>query len=250
MDSDHARVPGLRPVGEFATTHWTLVLQAGQRGGQQADAALGVLCEHYWYPLYVYVRRRVGDVHEAQDLTQAFFARLLEKNVLAEAERERGRFRSFLLTALKNFLANEWDREHTQKRGGRRQPLSLDFDSGESRLHLEPAHGLTPEKLYERQWTLTLLERVVTRLQEELTKSGKSRQFELLKQTLTGQRDESLYATAATELGLTEDAARQAAHRLRKRYRELLRDEVAQTVAEPGEVDEEIRSLFESLGGG
>jgi len=186
-----------------------LVLRAGHRNDRDADAALSVLCERYWYPLYAYVRRHVADAHEAQDLTQEFFARLLEKQYLAVADPQRGKFRCFLLASLKHFLANEWDRAHAQKRGGGVRHLSLDLEYGESRLRLEPSHDLTPERLFERL----------------------------------------PYAALAAELGMSEEAARQAANRLRKRYRELLRAEVAQTLAEPAEVDDEIRNLFEVLGG-
>jgi RNA polymerase sigma-70 factor (ECF subfamily) len=237
-----------RPPETFATTHWSLVLQAGQRDIRDAEEALTALCQRYWVPLYAYVRRRISDVHEAQDLTQEFFVYLLEKNALARADPERGRFRSFLLTALKNFLANAHDRANAQKRGGGHTRLRLDLNTGESRLHLEPSHDLTPERIYEQQWTLTLLNLVMERLEQEFTTAGKARQFELLKGTLTGERHELSYATVAAELGLSEAAVRQVAHRLRKRYRELLRDEVVQTVADPSDVDEEIRCLFETLG--
>lgn len=236
----------------FATTHWSLVLRAGHRDGpgdDNAQAALTALCSRYWYPLYAYVRRRVADVHEAQDLTQAFFTRLLEKHTLASAAPERGRFRSFLLTSLQNFLNNEWHREHARKRGGGVQTLSFDLDSGESRLTLEPAHDLTPERMFERQWVLTLLELVMGRLQAECEAAGKGDQFQLLRGALAGQRDQLPYVELAQQLGLSEDAARQAASRLRKRYRQLLREEVAQTTAEPGDVDDEIRGLFAALAG-
>jgi DNA-directed RNA polymerase specialized sigma24 family protein len=181
-------------------------------------------------------------------LTQEFFARLLEKNVLAAASQERGRFRSFLLSAMKNFLANEWDKAKAQKRGGGRQLLPLALDTAESRLSLEPAHDLTPEKLYDRQWAMTLLDLVVERLQAELAAAGKARQFNLLKQVLTGGRGAIDYAAAASELEMSQEAVRQMAHRLRRRYRELLREELAQTVADPADVDDEIRSLFTTLG--
>jgi RNA polymerase sigma-70 factor (ECF subfamily) len=239
----------MQPADDFRTTHWSMVLGAGRPDGQEAAAALAQLCERYWFPLYVYVRRRVGDVSEAQDLTQEFFARLLENNVLAAASRERGRFRGFLLTAMKNFLANEWDKAKAQKRGGGRRPLPLALDAAESRLSFEPAHDLTPERLYERQWALTLLELVVNRLEAEYVASGKVRQFALLKPALTGSRAALDYHSTAVELEMSEEAVRQAAHRLRRRYRELLRDELAQTVADPADVDDEIRSLFATLGG-
>ena len=238
-----------RQASDFASTQWSLVLRAGQRGNQQAEFALASLCQRYWFPLYAYVRRRVADVHRAQDLTQDFFARLLDKNVLASASPDRGRFRSFLLTSLKNFLANEWDREGARKRGGDLQCLSLDWDSGESRLQVEPAHLQTPEREFERQWALSLLEIVVQRLSAEFVASGKTRHFELLKQTLTGDRSSFDYLAIATEMQISEDAARQAAHRLRKRYRELLREEVAATVESDNEIEDEIGRLFEAFGG-
>jgi RNA polymerase sigma factor (sigma-70 family) len=241
------------PAGtpDFATTQWSLVLRAN-RTSDSATAALQTLCERYWYPLYAYVRRRGFDSHAAQDLTQAFFARLLEKNSLAAASPDRGRFRSFLLTSLKNFLTNEWEKEQTQKRGGGQRPLSLqvNIEAAESRLHLEPAHSLTPERLFEQQWALQLLELVMNRLHAEQLAAGKSAAFELLKDALTGGTDRLPFPTIAAELQITEEAARQAASRLRKRYRELLREEVSHTVATPADVDEEIRSLFQVLAGG
>jgi RNA polymerase sigma-70 factor (ECF subfamily) len=235
------------PAGsDFRTTHWSLVIDARERGDKSAEAALAELCQRYWYPLYAYVRRRVGNVAEAQDLTQEFFARLLEKNVLASASQERGRFRSFLLAAMKNFLANEWDKAKAAKRGGGRRVLPMVFDTAESRLSLEPAHDLTPERLYERQWALTLLELVVARLEREFTTAGKQTQFTALRPAIAGSQVID-YPAAASQLGMSEDAVRQAAHRLRRRYRELLREELAQTVAHPADVDDEIRSLFDTL---
>ncbi len=249
MSERRDRAPNAGDAGGFQTTHWSLVLRAGHREDRAAETALAALCERYWYPLYVYVRRRTADVNEAQDLTQEFFAWLLEKNALASACPERGRFRGFLLTAMKNFLSNQWDRAKARKRGGGVRRLSLDLDDGESRLRLEPAHELTPERLYERQWVLTLLELVMRRLQEEYQSSGKAGLFERLKGGITGDRDRPAHAAAAAELGLSEEAARQAASRLRKRYRELLREEVAHTLAEPADVDDEIRSFFAVLEG-
>ena len=233
---------------DFASTRWSLVIAAGRRSSPEAAVALEALCRTYWFPLYAYVRRRVSDRHEAQDLTQEFFARLLELNHFAVAAPERGRFWAFLLTALKHFLTNEWEKTRTLKRGGGRAPLSLDFDAGESRLSLEPASDQTPEWLFERQWTITLLDQVLMRLQTEQEVAGKGRQFETLKQFLTGGREEASYADVAEELGMSAGAVKVAAHRLRQRYRELLRAEVAQTVAVPEEVDDEIRRLFETLG--
>ena len=236
-----------RPASDFATTQWSLVLRAAQPDDSAARAALETLFRRYWFPLYAFARRRVSVIQEAQDLTQEFCLRLLEKNSLAAASPERGRFRSFLLASLKNFLTNEWDRANAQKRGGGRERLSLDWETGESRLSLESAHSDTPEREFERQWALTLLEVVVSRLQEEFVTNGKSRQFELLKESLTGNRAAVDYATVASELQMSEETARQAAHRLKKRYRELLRDEVAQTVASPDDVDDEINRLFDAV---
>ena len=221
------------------------MLRAGSRDDSGGRAALTALCERYWYPLYAYVRRRVANVSDAQDLTQEFFARLLEKNVLAAALPQRGRFRGFLLAAMKNFLANDADRAGAQKRGGGVGKLSLDFAAGESKLGLEPTHTLSPERLFERQWAVTLLNGVMQRLTAEYLAAGKAGQLDRLKAVLSGDRDLLPYATLAAELGMSEPAVRQAASRLRKRYRQLLREEVAQTVAGPEEVQDEIRSLFQ-----
>jgi RNA polymerase sigma-70 factor (ECF subfamily) len=238
---------GWKSRARFATTQWSVVLAAGRSGGPDASTALAQLCEVYWYPLYAYVRRRVPSVHEAQDLTQAFFSHLLEKHAIAAAQPERGRFRAFLLTSLKHFLANEWNKARTRKRGGGRNTLSLDFDSGESRFHIEPADDLTPERLYQRRWVMTLLDCVLDRLRTEFIASGKGEHFERLKGVMTGGGNAADYQRAAEALGITPAAAKQAAYRLRKRYRELLREEVARTVADDGDVDDEIRQLFASL---
>ena len=247
MHADHEQSLRSESPDEFATTRWSVVLRAAKQGDRSAGDALSWLCGQYWFPLYAYVRRRIADANEAQDLTQEFFARLLEKNVLDHAVPERGRFRSFLLTSLKNFLANEWNRAHAQKRGGRCSLLALDLDLGESRFSQEPAHDLTPERLFEREWALTLLDLVVARLEAEFVAAGKARHFELLKDALAGGRERLAYPEIAAELGLSEAAARQAAHRLRDRYRELLRAEVAETVGDPDEVNDEIRRLFETF---
>lgn len=232
---------------DFATTRWSVVLAAGRKSDPSSDRALADLCQSYWYPLYVYVRRRGVDTDAARDLTQEFFARLLEKNYLAVAQPERGRFRAFLLTALKNFLANEWERRRAQKRGGGKAILALDFDAGESRFHNEPAHNDTPERLFDRQWALAVLDSCLTRLRGEFATQRKEQEFAQLKNFLTGEAAAS-YAVVAQELGMTEGAVKVAVHRLRRRYRELLRAEVAQTLAEPAEVNDEIRCLFEALG--
>jgi RNA polymerase sigma-70 factor (ECF subfamily) len=231
----------------FATTHWSLVLAAGDGSGGEAQEALEQLCRIYWYPLYAYVRRRTRGVHEAQDLTQAFFFQLLEKHAIGRADRSRGRFRAFLLTALKNFLANEWEKAGAEKRGGGRSALPFDLESGEARFQIEPSHDLTAERLYERRWVLTLLDRVLDRVQEELIAAGKADHFTHFKIALTGEATDDAYGRAAEALGITPAAAKQAAYRLRKRYRELFREEVARTVADDSEVDDEINRLLTAL---
>ena len=223
-------------------------MAAGLRSSTRSNDALAALCGAYWYPLYAYVRRRVRDVDEAQDLTQEFFSQLLEKNYLAVAQPGRGKFRAFLLTSFKNFLANERDKAGALKRGGGKAPIPLDFESGETRFSLEPIDDLTPDGLYDRQWVLTLLNHVLDRVREELIRAGKEQVFEHLKLFITGETVPGGYAEAAAKLGMTEGAAKVAAHRLRQRYRALLRDEISQTVAEPSDVDDEIRSLFATLG--
>lgn len=231
----------------FATTKWSVVLNAGSEDAAISSSALTTLFEIYWFPLYAYVRRRGIGSADAQDVVQGFFTRLLEKNTLADVTAERGRFRSFLLTAIKHFLANERERAHAQKRGGDQRQLSLDFQSGESRLSIDPLDSATPERIFERQWALTLLESVLGKLAAEYQQTGKDRHFAVLKKALAGSGERVGYTELGAQLGLSEGAARQAASRLRKRYREILREEVASTVAEPDEVDDEIRMLFQTL---
>ena len=221
-------------------------MQAGT-DSPQAHQALETLCGNYWYPLYAYVRRQGHSAHDAQDLTQAFFERLLEKNYLADVQRDKGRFRSFLLASLKHFLANEWDREQALKRGGGKRLIALDEDSAESRYKLEPKDDLSADKIYERRWALTLLDQVLGKLRNEFEKDGRLEQFETLKQYLSAGRTSVSYAQAADKLGMNEGAIKVAVHRLRKRYRELLRAEIAQTVATASEVEAEIRYLFAAL---
>jgi RNA polymerase sigma-70 factor (ECF subfamily) len=230
----------------FATTRWTVVLAAGQRAAPEANAALEELCRTYWYPLYAYVRRRGNSREDAEDLTQAFFARLLEKDYLEGVTSERGKFRAFLLMAIKRFLANEWDRAHAQKRGSA-APLSLDWQDAESRYQIDPADNLSPDKLYDRSWAVTMLERVITRLRDESATEGKGGQYELLKPFLMFGKSEIPYSKAAVALGISEGAARVAVHRLRRRYREILREEIAQTLSDPGQADEEVQALFSAL---
>ena len=230
----------------FVTTHWSIVLAAGQSNSTQAHAALSKLCQTYWYPLYAYVRQRGHSSHDAQDLTQDFFARLLEKNTLGVVTREKGRFRSFLLTALNHFLADEWRKGQAQKRGGG-QILALDLSAAETRFGSEPAETTTPEKVFEQNWALALLNTVFDRLRDEYHADGKSILFETLKFCLTGERSAVPYAQLATQLTLPENTVKVAVHRLRRRYRELLREEVGHTVDRPGEVEQELQYLFRVL---
>ncbi len=232
----------------FAATRWTLVLAAA-RGNptSRAAEAMAELCRLYWYPLYAYVRRRGHDIHEAEDLTQEFFLRLLAKNYLLGIDRQKGKFRAFLLASLKHFLANEWDRSQAQKRGGGQTILPISAADAENRYRSEPWHDLTPEKLFERRWALTVLDHALARLQTALAFEGKQAVFERLKPFLTAGRETSDYAAAAADLQTTAGAVKTAVHRLRRRYRQLLRDEIAQTVASAAEIDEEIRYLFACL---
>lgn len=232
-------------AGMFGATRWTLVL-AARHGDVSAGAekALAELCQTYWYPLYAYVRRCGHDRHAAEDLTQEFFARLLVKNYLADVDRAKGKFRSFLLAAIKHFLANEWDRAQTQKRGGRQIFIPLDVMAAESRHPLDPAEELTPEKMFERQWALALLDQVLASLRAEFIADDKAGLFEELKGFLTGNVEPRASAELAAKLGISEGSVKVTVHRLRRRYRHLLRAEIAQTVAGPQEVDEEIQRLF------
>jgi RNA polymerase sigma-70 factor (ECF subfamily) len=233
---------------EFATTHWSVVLAAGDRRAPAASQALAELCESYWYPLYAFIRRRVSDVDEAQDLTQAFFEQLLERATFEAADPERGRFRAFLLTACKRFLINEWHKDRALKRGGGRPLLSLDFESGESKLGLVASDALSPEQIYDQKWAITLLERVMDQLRGEYAAKQRLAHFEMLKHYLAGSPPGADYAQAARTIGISETTAKVAVHRMRKRYRELLRCEIAQTVERPEDIDDEIRDLFAVLG--
>jgi RNA polymerase sigma factor (sigma-70 family) len=231
----------------FATTHWTVVLAAGELGSPQAELALEELCRTYWYPLYVYVRRQTPTREDAEDLTQAFFARLLEKNYLTGLGSERGRFRAFLLAALKHFLANEWDRASRQKRGGGVATVPLDWQNADTRYQIDPPDNLSPDKLYDRAWAVTVLERVLARLRGENEVEGKAELFGQLKPFLMVGKSAIPYSQVADTLKLTEGAVRVAVHRLRGRYRELLRDEVRQTISDPAQVEEEMRALFSAF---
>jgi len=231
----------------FVTTHWSVVLTATGSDTTQARAALEHLCRMYWYPIYHFVRRQGHSVHDAQDLTQEFFTRLLEKKWIASADQSRGRFRSFLLMVLKRFLNVEWRRANAQKRAGDRHCLPLPLDTAETRYVREPADTSTPEQAFEKQWALTLLETVLRDLRAEYENSGKGQFFETLKPCLMGSRESQPYAELAAKLEMTVGAVKVAVHRLRERYREQLRSEIAHTVASPQDVDSEMRHLFRVL---
>ena len=235
------------PGDIFATTHWTVVVAAGRRSTPQSDRAREELCRTYWYPLYAYVRRQGHSKEDAEDLTQGFFAAFLKRNYLEDVRSEKGRFRAFLLAVLKHYLANEYDRAGRQKRGGGVAPLSLDWQDADTRYQIDPADRFSPDKLYDRAWATTLLEQVIARLRAECAAEGKGKVFEQLKPFLTMGKSDIPYAQAAASLGLNEGAARVAVHRLRKRYRELLREEIAQTLTEPADIEEELRALFQAF---
>lgn len=228
----------------FATTHWSVVLAAGEETSAGSTQALERLCSTYWKPLYAYVRRYGHDTHEAEDLTQEFFARLLARESISVADPARGRFRTFLLSSLQNFLRNEWKRAQREKRGGGKPVLSLDAKRAEAEYSLEPVDDLTPERLFERRWAMTLLEQVLARVRADYKAAGTMALFDELKDYIWGEQNTTSYAGMGTRLGMSEGAVKVAAHRLRRRYRELLRDEIAQTVAHPQEVDDELRHLI------
>lgn len=240
MDSKHAQ-PG------FATTHWSMVLAAGNQASPDYTRALSALCETYWYPLYAYLRRRGYDKQQAEDYTQDFFAALLEKQGLGKADPKLGKFRSFLLASLKNFLADEWGRKQAQKRGGGIKVSSLDFDEGQTRYGREPVDDLSAEKLFERSWAQAILAQALTRLKAEFAAEGKQDLFEQLKTYLTAQ--DAPYRDTAAVLNMTEGAVKVAVHRLRRRYGELVRQEIAQTVATAEQIDEEMNALYAALAG-
>lgn len=235
---------GASPV--FATTRWTLVAAAGRDSTPESRRALAELCEAYWYPLYAFVRRKGYQPAEAQDMTQSFFAEILEKDRLQLADQNRGRFRSFLLTSLQNFLNNQVRGERAAKRGGGRILFTLDFEQGEERYLCEPSHGLTPERIFERRWATELLDRTVERLRAEYVLTERAALFERLLPHLGGDAGMA-YEQLGSEVGMTAGAVKVAAHRLRKRCRELLRAEIGQTVASDGDIDEELHALFRAV---
>jgi RNA polymerase sigma-70 factor (ECF subfamily) len=235
-------------AARFPTTHWSRVVAAGDRAAPEAREALAELCRAYWYPLYAFVRRQGHGPEDARDLVQGFFAALLEHDGLAALDRDQGRFRSFLMAACTHYLSNQIDRRKARKRGGGRLILPIDGPEAEGRYGSEPVHELTAERLYQRRWATTLLERVLAALEAEMHQAGKARLFEALRPALLGEAERVPYARIAAELGLSEGAARAAAHRLRGRYRALLHEEVARTVADPEKAAEEVRDLFVALG--
>jgi RNA polymerase sigma-70 factor (ECF subfamily) len=244
VPSQHGQKAG--GAAAFATTHWSLVLRAGQDSGSGSDAALEQLCRAYWYPLYAFVRRAGHSPHDAEDLTQAFFAYLLEKRLVAKADSETGRFRSFLIGAFRNFLANEWRHRHAQKRNAA-QTVPLETGAVEDRYTQEPADTADPLVLFEKAWAVAVLDQAMAQLASEHTAAGKERLFRELQVFLQGDRGPRTYAAIGTDLGLSEGAVKVAVHRMRLRYRELLRATVANTVADPLEVDAELRHLLHVL---
>jgi len=239
-------VPAQSEAAVFATTQWSVVL-AAQGRSPAADEALEKLCRTYWWPLYGFVRRNGYKPEEAQDLTQGFFALLLERRDLDVVRREKGRLRSYLLVSLKNFLAKARRRELTMKRGEGQALVPLDELLARERADLEPADTLSADRIYERRWALTLLEQVLTRLESDYQSAGNAKLFDSLKEFLSDEPDRPSQAEVAAEFGMTENALKQAFHRLRQRYRQLLRDEIAQTVAVPGDVEDELRHFISVL---
>jgi RNA polymerase sigma-70 factor (ECF subfamily) len=231
----------------FATTHWSVVVEAGQSDSPKASQAMAQLCQTYWYPLYAYVRRKGYQAPDAQDLTQEFFARLLARNYVTAADRSRGKFRSYLLGTLEHFLAKEWRRAHAEKRGGGRPAFSLDEMDAENRYLREPAHELTPAKIFDRRWATILLDQAMARLAKECQAGQKGDLFEAVKPLLSGDPAGVSYAEMAHSLSMTEGALKVAVHRLRQRYGELVRAEIGQTVADPKEVDQELHYLLAVL---
>jgi RNA polymerase sigma-70 factor (ECF subfamily) len=235
--------------GVFATTHWSVVLAAGQQESPQAADALEKLCRTYWYPLYAYVRRRGYGVEDAQDLTQGYLLQLLERRSFSRVDRSKGRFRSFLLAGLNYFLADHRDRATAQKRGGGQPTLSFDAQAAEQRYRLEPVDNCSPDKLFERSWASALLDQVLARLEQEFREAGKTDLFQRLRPFLVAGTGPETYADAAALSGMTAEAFKKAVQRLRHRYYELFREEIAQTMADPAEVEDEMRHLCAVIAG-
>lgn len=236
-----------RGGGRFATTRWSLVLTAGQQGNARSAEALASLCEMYWYPVYAFIRRQGYRSEESADLAQEFFARVLEKHYFQSADPARGRFRAFLCASVRHFLSNERDRARALKRGGTQPPISLEVETAEGRYQLEPRDDLTPEKLFDRRWALVLLERVLLRLGDEYKSAGKAELFEQLKGFLTGDSVAVPYADVAKTLETSEGAVKVAVHRLRRRFRDTLTDEISETVSDPADINGEIEYLLKAV---
>lgn len=241
--------PSTKAPSLFVTTRWSVVLAAQDKSSPDSAAAWETLCRTYWYPLYAYVRHQGHNPHDAQDLTQEFIARFLAKDYLKAADREKGHFRTFLRVTLKRFLLNEWDRVRAQKRGGGQTFVSFDTEVAEAKYQGEPV-GQPPDQLYEREWAMALLQKTMTDLRGEYAKAGKTAEYERLKACLTADRGTIKYADIATDLGMTEGNARVAVHRLRKRFREVFREAVADTVSTAEDVDAEVRHVVSLLGQG
>lgn len=248
MSSTHGfQAPADRQGNRFTTTRWSIVVAAGGPRSPNARAALSTLCESYWYPLYAYSRRRGHTHQDAQDLIQSFLASLLESEGLRVVDPKRGKFRSFLLTALKNFSAKQWRTESTQKRGGSSVILSLDYHEAEGRYFCEPEDERTPETIFEHKWAIAILESAMKKLSDEQRSAGKQARFDLLKMHLGGDSEQVPYRELASTLGISEGAIKVAVHRLRARYGQILRDEISQTVSNPGDLDNELRAIFDAV---
>lgn len=248
MSSDGENQTEKKEETWLSTTQWSIILAAGESQTTLSREALSLLCQKYWYPLYVYARRRGHDEDSARDVTQSFFTRLLEKKSIKVAARERGRFRSFLVVSFRNFLTNEWDRERAAKRGGGKPPLSLDLCDAEGRYLREPVDPRTPEEAFDRRWALEQLDRVLELMEREIQESGGAERFEMLKDFLLGEFSDQTYAEAGERLGMKEGAVKVAVHRMRRRFGLLLRAEIARTVSDEREIDGEIRYLISALG--
>jgi RNA polymerase sigma factor (sigma-70 family) len=231
----------------FATTHWTVVLAAGSPDSSRYREALETLCQTYWFPLYAYLRRTGFGIHEAEDYTQEFFGKLLDRHSLSRVTPGPGKFRSFLITALKNHIADQREKDNALKRQGSRRMLSLDFHNAESRYALQTASSLTPEALFRKSWALEILDRAMNRLEIDMARMNKTHLLDLARGHLGGKDSSTPHRKLAEQLGVTEGAAKVAVHRMRKRYREILRQEIAQTVSMPEQIDEEIHDLFAAL---
>jgi RNA polymerase sigma-70 factor (ECF subfamily) len=244
LTSEHSSESTNAPGDVFATTHWTVVLAAGKRHAPQSDLALEEFCRTYWFPLYACVRRRGHNKEDAEDSVQEFFARFLAKNHLAGLSAERGRFRAFLLASLKHFLINEWKKSQRLKRGGGEKNLSLDWQTADTKFQVAATNEPSPDKAFDREWALALLAKVIGRLQKECEADGKAKLFGQLKLFLMAGKCETVQSETAKTLGMEEGAVRVAVHRLRRRYRQLLRDEISKTLTDPAQVDEEMHTLF------